>query len=32
MESSSDRMMWVQSNSFQKQMAHLETTPELVPA
>ncbi len=32
MESSSDRMMWVQSNSFQIQMAHLETTPELVPA
>ncbi len=27
MERSFDRMMWVQSNSFQIQMAHLESTP-----
>ncbi len=32
MESSFDHMMWVQSNSFQMQMAHLESTPELLPA
>ncbi len=24
--------MWVQSNSFQMQMAHLESTPELLPS
>ncbi len=32
MEKSFDRMMWVHSNSFQMQMAHLESTPDLLPA
>ncbi len=32
MENSFDRMMWVYSNSFQMQMAHLESTPDLLPA
>ncbi len=32
MESSFDRMMWVQSNSFQMQMENLESTPDLLPA
>ncbi len=27
-----DCMMWVQSNSFQIQMAHLESTPDVLPA
>ncbi len=32
MESSFGRMMWVYSNSFQMQTAHLESTPDLLPA
>ncbi len=32
MESYFDRMMWVKSNSFQMQVAHLELTPDLLPA
>ncbi len=32
MERFFDRMMWVHSNSFQMQMAHLESAPELLPA
>ncbi len=32
MERSFDRMMWVHSNSFQMQTAHLESTPDLLPA
>ncbi len=32
MKSSFDRMMWVHNNSFQIQMAHLESTPDLWPA
>ncbi len=32
MESSFDHIMWVHSNSFQMQMAHLESTPDLLPA
>ncbi len=32
MESSFDCMMRIQSNSFQMQMAHLESTPDLLPA
>ncbi len=32
MESSFDCIMWVHSNSFQMQMPHLESTPELLPA
>ncbi len=31
-ERSFDCMIWVHSNSFQMQMAHLESTPELLPA
>ncbi len=32
MESSFDRMIWVQNNSFQMQMAHSrQSTPELLP-
>ncbi len=32
MERSFDRMMWVHCNSFQMQMSHLQSTPELWPA
>ncbi len=32
MESFFDRMKWVHSNSFQMQMANLESTPDLLPA
>ncbi len=32
MERSFDWMMWVQSDSFQKQMSHLESTQEHLPA
>ena len=31
-KSSFDRMLWVHSNSFQMQMPHLESTPDLLPA
>ncbi len=32
MERSFDCMIWVHSNSFQMQMAHIESTPEPLPA
>ncbi len=31
-ERSVDHMMWVHRNSFQMKMAHLESTPDLLPA
>ncbi len=31
-ERSVDHMMWVNRNSFQMKMAHLESTPDLLPA